>query len=72
MEELTHKEENILAYILGYLEDNEYPPTRKEIGDRFGMTKQGADHYIISLKNKGRIKLITGSYRNIKVIQNDK
>jgi SOS-response transcriptional repressor LexA len=64
---LTTREEEILAYIYGYIDDNHYSPTRKEIADKFKMSAQGAQHFIQQLIEKNKIKISTGKWRNIKV-----
>lgn len=64
---LTAKEEEILAYIYGYIDDNLYSPTRKEIADKFKMTTQAAHYFIGKLIEKDKLKLSTGKWRNIKL-----
>jgi DNA-binding MarR family transcriptional regulator len=55
---LTKREEEIFVYILGYIVDNEYSPTRREIAERFDMGISGADKFVSSLVDKGKLKLI--------------
>ena len=64
---LTKKEEDILAYIYGYTEDNGYSPTRQEIAWKFEMTKNGADYFVLQLEKKGKIKICGSKWRNIKI-----
>jgi SOS-response transcriptional repressor LexA len=65
---LTEKEEDILAYVYGYIDDNKYSPTRQEIGDKFGMSKQAANCFIGKLVEKGKLKILANKWRNIKII----
>lgn len=64
---LTEKEQGILAYIYGYIDENNYSPTRQEIADKFGMTKNGADYFVMQLEGKGKLKITGSKWRNIKV-----
>ncbi len=52
---LTKREEDVFAYILGYIVDNGYSPTRQEIADKFEITPPGAQKFIQALEDKGRI-----------------
>ena len=54
---LTEKEKKIFLYIRECIKANEYSPTRKEIGDEFGITPQGAQKFINKLVQKGFIRL---------------
>lgn len=72
---LTEREEEVLAYILGYVVDYGYSPTRQEIGDRFNITPQGAQKFVRGLIDKGRIKVVKQrgkkrSFRNIVIVEN--
>lgn len=66
---LTDKEEQVLAYIYGYIDENGYSPTRKEIADKFEITRQGAESFISNLELKGKIRIIKANFaRNIKIV----
>lgn len=53
---LTGLEEKILNYISNRINDNQKPPTLKEISDNCGLSSCGTTHrYLQSLENKGRI-----------------
>lgn len=64
---LTTREGEILAFIYGYIDDNHYSPTRKEIADKFKMSTQAAHYFIGKLIEKDKLKLTTGKWRNIKI-----
>ena len=64
---LTTREEEILAFIYGYIDDNHYSPTRKEIADKFKMSTQAAHYFIGKLIEKDKLKLSAGKWRNIKI-----
>lgn len=55
---LTKREEDIFAYILGYIVDNGYSPTRQELGDKFEITPQGAQKFVQALIDKGKIRAV--------------
>lgn len=62
---LTEREEDIFAYILGYVVDNRFSPTRQEIADRFEITPQGVQKFIQSLEDKGRIITVKSNGKRI-------
>jgi len=52
---LTKKQKKILEYILKFAEDNGYPPTFKEIAEKFAITIGTIQDHIIALRKKGFI-----------------
>lgn len=71
---LTKREEDVFAFILGYIVDNRVAPTRQEIADKFKFTPPGAQKFIQALEDKGRIITIKSDgkrmNRNIVIIEN--
>lgn len=71
---LTKREEDVFAYILGYIMDNGFSPTRQEIADHFEITPSGSQKFIQALENKGRIIILKEEgkriARNIAVVEN--
>jgi len=71
---LTEREQEVFAYILGYIVDNGYSPTRQEIANKFEFTPQGAQKFVQSLVDKGRIVIIkhgkSNIARNIVIVEN--
>jgi len=70
MQGLTNKQNQIYGFIKDIIRDSGFPPTVREIGDRFGITVKGAyDHlkaiekkgFIRTEQNKSRAIVITGS-----------
>lgn len=55
---ITKKEQDVYSYILGYISDNGYSPTREEIGAKFGISPPGANRFVKSLVDKGKLELI--------------
>jgi len=72
---LTKREEDIFAYVLGFIVDNGYSPTRQEIADKFEFTPMGAQKFIQALADKGKIKVLKKRggkvWRNIVIVEND-
>ncbi|MEK7180112.1 MAG: hypothetical protein AAB706_01440 [Patescibacteria group bacterium] len=66
MTNLTAREDEVLAYILGYISDNNYSPMLREIAMKFGFTKMRASQLVDSLVRKGRIRKTSG-YRGIRI-----
>jgi len=64
---LTDKEEKILAFIYGYIDDNKYSPTRMEIAVKFKMSSRGSDYFVSQLIKKGKLKITDSKWRNIKI-----
>jgi len=64
---LTERETDILAFIYGYIDDQNYSPTRQEIAEKFKMSTQGADYFIQKLIEKGKVKILADKWRNIKI-----
>lgn len=58
---LSKTEDKIWGYILGYIEDNGYPPTRWEIGTKLGIQErtrvQTVQTYLGRMATKGYIKI---------------
>lgn len=67
---LTPRQEAILAFIVDYARASGYPPTRREIGARFGIasTNGVADH-LAAIERKGWIKTRRQSARAITVLR---
>jgi len=55
---LTEKENQVLDFILNYIATFGYSPTRKEIGDKFKITPQGGQKFVMALISKGQLKTI--------------
>jgi len=64
---LTKKENEVLAYIYGYIIDHGFSPIRKEIADKINTSNQGADYFVMKLVKKGKLKITNSRWRNIKI-----
>lgn len=67
MPKLSPREYGIFAFICQYTRDHSKSPTRKEIGNAFYITPQGADYHIRKLTKKGFLHLTDHRRRNIRL-----
>ena len=54
--DLTDKQQLILNFIKESINDSGFPPTVREIGDKFGITVKGAYDHMKAIEKKGYIK----------------
>jgi repressor LexA len=66
--DLTERQEQILDYVEKCIEDG-LPPTRAEIAEHFGIQPNAVQHHLIALERKGRIQLLPGKNRGIKLVR---
>src|SRR5512145_3211219 len=66
--ELTDKQQMIFEYIKTKINDSGFPPTVREIGDRFGITVKGAYDHLKAIEKKGFIKTEQNKSRAIVVL----
>lgn len=62
---LTEREKEILNYIVGYIVDEKYSPTRKEIANKFNFSITASQKFIAVLEEKGKIKVIREDNKRI-------
>lgn len=68
---LTDKQQLILNFIRNSINDSGFPPTVREIGDKFGITVKGAYDHIKAIEKKGFIKTEHNKSRAILILNND-
>lgn len=68
---LTEKQDAIFVFIKENIRDSGFPPTVREIGDRFGITVKGAYDHIKAIEKKGFIKTEQNKSRAILVLKPD-
>jgi repressor LexA len=56
MKELTQRQKEVLSFIAGYINEHNYPPTIREIGNFFSISVKGAHDHVTALKRKGVLK----------------
>ncbi len=69
MQELTPRQQEILAHIRDYLERNGVPPTRAELARAIGVrSANAAEEHLRALARKGAIELMPGTSRGIRLV----
>jgi repressor LexA len=66
--QLTDKQEKIYEFIKGSIKNSGFPPTVREIGDRFNITVKGAYDHVKAIEKKGYIKTEQNKSRAIVVL----
>jgi repressor LexA len=56
MKEPTKRQEAVLTFIAEYIRKHTYPPTIREIADKFTISVKGAHDHVTALKKKGLIR----------------
>lgn len=69
MKDLTEKQRGILEYIFAFAQNQGYPPTIREIADRFEITPKGAYDHIKAIEKKGYIKCEKNRSRAIDILK---
>jgi len=68
MADLTHRQQEILAFVRRFLADRGHPPTRVEIAAHLGFrSPNAAEEHLRALARKGALTLIPGASRGIQL-----
>jgi repressor LexA len=68
MKELTQRQKEVLSFIAGYINQHNYPPTIREIGDFFSISVKGAHDHVTALKRKGVLKQADKRSRTMELV----
>lgn len=66
--DLTEKQENIFEFIKEAIRESGFPPTVREIGDRFGITPKGAYDHLKAIEKKGFVRCAHNKSRAIELL----
>jgi len=66
---LTARQEEILRFIIDYIQNNERPPTIRDIADHFEFTVKGAYDHLLALERKGWIERDSRHSRGILILE---
>lgn len=66
-EKLTKIQEDVYAYIAGYIDDNGYSPTYQEIAMRTDLTTQMVESHIKNIVAKGWLKYNGKKFRKLEL-----
>jgi repressor LexA len=69
--ELTIKQERIFEFIKNKIKESGFPPTVREIGDKFNITVKGAYDHVKAIEKKGYIRTEQNKSRAIVVLNRD-
>jgi repressor LexA len=69
MDTPTPKQLEILAFIRRYTDSEGLPPSRSEIGNQFGITRQSAEQQLGALVKKGWLDMRSGTSRGLRLTE---
>ncbi len=69
--QLTIKQERIFEFIKGSIKSSGFPPTVREIGEKFNITVKGAYDHVKAIEKKGYIKTEQNKSRAIVVLNEE-
>ncbi len=72
MKDLTDRQKEVLAYISSFSEEHSYPPTIREIAERFGISVKGAYDHVKALERKKTLRLGENRSRSIEVLSRER
>jgi repressor LexA len=72
MKTLTVRQKEVLDFISSYIEQHAYPPTIREIAERFAISVKGAYDHVKALEKKGVLRLGENRSRALELLQRDK
>ena len=72
MRALTARQREVLNFIAQFTDDNGYPPTVREIGEKFGVSLRAVQDHIAALQKKGYVTSGQKRSRSIRVIKDER
>jgi len=69
--DLTDKQQLVLNFIKEMINNSGFPPTVREIGDKFGITVKGAYDHIKAIEKKGYIKTEQNKSRAMIIVDDE-
>jgi len=69
VKELTKRQEEVLTFIVDFINLSKYPPTMREIASNFQITVNGAYDHVKALEKKGKIHCDVNRSRAIGIIK---
>jgi repressor LexA len=71
MKDLTERQREVLTFISNYVKEHTYPPTIREIAEKFAMSVKGAHDHVTALKKKGRLRGEDKRSRTMEVVKEE-
>lgn len=62
------RREEIIRFTRAYQEEYGFPPSMQEIADGVGIRKNAVRHHLIKLREDGRVTMVQGKYRSLRVV----
>jgi repressor LexA len=72
MKGLTAKQQNVYDFIIAMMEEKGYPPTVREIGDKFGIGPRAVFDHLKALQRKGKLMRTHSSPRALEISSREK
>jgi len=72
MKTLTARQKEVLESIAHYVDEHAYPPTIREIAERFSISVKGAYDHVKALEKKGFLRLGENRSRALELVRRDK
>lgn len=69
---LTRRQSEVLDFIAAFIEENSYPPTIREVSERFQVSVKAAWDHVQALEKKGAIKIGENRSRAIEILNKEK
>ena len=69
--ELTDTQQTVLDFIIGFMAEFKYGPSRRDVATAFGWSVNGAMSHITALKTKGFIEWDERIARSMRVLKNE-
>lgn len=69
MADLTSRQLEILQFIQQRVRDDGYPPSQRDIAERFGFTQNAARDHLLALVKKGEIEISPNGARAIRLLK---
>lgn len=71
MKAITKRQSEVLDYIKAFIRDHKFPPTIREISDRFNISVRGAYDHVKALEKKHFLRLGSNRSRTIEVLDSE-
>ncbi|MFQ3621071.1 MAG: transcriptional repressor LexA [Spirochaetales bacterium] len=68
MKTLTYRQKQILDYIRSYIDEHQFPPSMREISERFSISVRGAYDHVKALERKKFVRLDANHYRSLVIL----
>ncbi len=72
MKTLTVRQQEVHDFIASFLSEHAYPPTIREIADRFSISVKGAYDHVKALERKGFLRLGENRSRALELLRREK